>query len=303
MTSYQKNLLVLHITVLIFGLTGIFGKLLEDLGSTNTVFYRVVIGGIGIGLYAWIKRKKLALKSAKQFFQLAGIGAVICAHWFFFFESINQSNVSIALATLSTTSLFLALLQPLLTDRKLVKYEILLGVLVILGLMIILGYEFQYRWGILFSLIAAFLAAIYSLLNSNLVKTQDSTVISFYEIVSGAIILGIILCANNTLILPSEISAWQWLWLLLLGLLATSFAFIASVAVMKVLSPFTVSLTINLEPIYSIIIALLIFKEDEHMSPQFYLGALLIIATLFINAYMKRKERKQKTSLENSNEV
>jgi drug/metabolite transporter (DMT)-like permease len=94
------------------------------------------------------------------------------------------------------------------------------------------------------------------------------------------------------------LSAWQWLWLCLLGLLATSFAFIASVAVMKVLSPFTVSLTINLEPIYSIIIALLLFKEDEHMSPQFYVGALLIISTLFLNAYFKKKERRQKPLLD-----
>lgn len=299
MNSYQKNLLVLHITVLIFGLTGIFGKLLEDLGSLNTVLYRVIIGGAGIGVYAFIKRKKLRLNSTKQFLQLAGVGSLICAHWFFFFESINQSNVSIALATISTSSLFLALLQPLITHRKLVGYELLLGVLVIVGLVIILGYEFQYWLGIVYSLIAALLSAIFSLINSNLVQTEDSTVISFYEICIGAVILGVILILTGNITSPVDITAWQWLWLVFLGLIATSFAFIASVTVMKVLSPFTVSLTINLEPVYSILIALLVFKEDEHMSPQFYLGALLIIATLFINAYLKRKERKQKTPLEN----
>ncbi len=299
MTKYQKNLLILHITVLIFGLTGIFGKLLEDLGSLNTVFYRVVIGSIGIGAYAFFRRKSLRIKSAKHLAQLAGVGFLICAHWFFFFESINVSNVSIALATISTTSLFLALLQPLITKRKLVAYEILLGIIVIAGLVIILGYEFQYWKGILFSLIAALLAAIFSLINSNLVQKHDSTFISFYEIGSGALLLGFILFFSDNMTFVTEISALQWLWLALLGLIATSFAFIASVAVMKVLSPFTVSLTINLEPIYSIVIALLIFKEDEHMSTQFYLGAILIISTLFLNAYFKKRERKQKTPLEN----
>lgn len=299
MNKYQKNLLLLHITVLIFGLTGIFGKLLEGLGALNTVYYRVVIGGLGIGIYGILKGKSLRLNSLKQLMQLAGVGALICAHWFFFFESINLSNVSVALATISTTSLFLALLQPLITSRKLVKYEMFLGTLVILGLIIILGYEFQYWKGIFFSLVAALLAAIFSLINSNLVKRADSTLISFYEIGSGAVLLGLILLFSGSLTPISDISAWQWIWLGLLGLLATSFAFIASVAVMRVLSPFTVSLTINLEPIYSIIIALLIFKEDEHMSPQFYVGALLIISTLFLNAYFKKKERKQKNLREN----
>ncbi len=296
MSNYHKNLLILHITVLIFGLTGIFGKLLEGLGSLNTVFYRVLIGSIGIGLYAAFSKTSLKKITVSQFFQLAGVGAIICAHWFFFFESINVSNVSIALATISTTSLFLALLQPLITDRKLVAYEILLGALVIIGLVVILGYEFQYWKGIVYSLIAALLAAVFSLMNSNLVKQHNSTLISFYEISSGAVILGIMLVSTGDLVSISSISAVQWVWLSLLGLLATSFAFIASVKVMEVLSPFTVSLTINLEPIYSIIIALLVFKEDEHMSPQFYIGALLIISTLFLNAYFKKRERLNQTN-------
>lgn len=297
MSSYQKNLLILHVTVVIFGLTGIFGRLLEGLGSLNTVFYRVLIGALGMFIYAIWTRRKLTLSSVKQFAKLAGVGVLICAHWFFFFESINVSNVSIALATISTTSLFVSLFQPLLTNRKLVSYEILLGLLVIGGLMVILGYEFQYWKGILYSLIAAGLAAIFSLLNSNFIQSEEALKISFYEIASGAVILGLVLACTETLTFPEEISSLEWLWLTLLGLLATSFAFIASVEVMKELSPFTVSLTINLEPIYSIVLALLIFKDDEHMSPQFYIGALIIITTLFINAYLKKRERKKKTPL------
>jgi len=293
MSSYTKNLLVLHITVLIFGLTGIFGKLLEDIGSLNTVLYRVIVGAVGMVIYAIATKKSLRLNSIKTFLKLAGVGLIICAHWFFFFQSINVSNISIALATISTTSLFLALFQPVLTKRKLVPYEIVLGLFVIVGLIIILGYEFEYRLGILYSLIAALLAAVFSLLNSNLVTELDSTVISFYEIASGALGLLFLTLIQGNLVYPDAISAWQWLWILLLGLLATSFAFIASVEVMKVLSPFTVSLTINLEPIYSIIIALLIFKDEEHMSPQFYLGALIIISTLFMNAWFKRRARQR----------
>ncbi len=286
MSRYYKNLIILHITVLIFGLTGIFGKLLEGLGSLNTVFYRVLIGVVGIGLFAVFTGKNLRPKSIKYLLKLMGVGLLICAHWFFFFEAINQSNVSIALATISTTSLFLALFQPLLTDRKLVAYELVLGGVVIIGLLIILGYEFKYWLGIVLSLIAAALAAVFALINSNLVKEDDSTKISFYEIGFGAVVLGLWLILSGDIVYPSEISNYEWLWIALLGLVATSFAFIASVEVMKVLSPFTVSLTINLEPIYSIILALLIFKEEEHMSTQFYVGALLIVATLFANAYL-----------------
>jgi len=295
MNQYVKNLLILHITVLIFGLTGIFGKLLEELGldSANTVFYRVVIGALGMLVYALLKRKSLQINSLKQILTYAFIGGLICTHWYFFFESIALSNVSVALATISTTSLFLALLQPLLTPKKLVWYEILLGVIVIIGLVIILGYEFQYRWGILYSLIAALLAAIFSLLNSNLVQNEESTKISFYEITCGALFLGVFLHCNADLTPISDLTQEMWLWLLLLGLIATSFAFIASVQVMKVLSPFTVSLTINLEPLYSIVLALIIFGQSEHMSPQFYMGAVLILSTLFANAFFKRRERQK----------
>ncbi len=295
MSEYVKNLLVLHVTVLIFGLTGIFGKLLEDLGlqSANTVFYRVLIGAIGMLVYALLNKKSLRISSLKQLGTYAFIGGLICTHWYFFFESIALSNVSIALATISTTSLFLALLQPLLTPKKLVLYEIVLGVVVIIGLVIILGYEFQYRWGILYSLIAALLAAVFALLNSNLVQKEDPTKISFYEITCGALFLGLFLHCNGGLIPVSELSSKMWLWLLLLGLIATSFAFIASVQVMKVLDPFTVSLTINLEPLYSIALALIIFGKSEHMSSQFYIGAILILSTLFANALFKKKERQK----------
>jgi len=157
MNNYRKNLLILHFTVLVFGLTGIFGKLLEELGvdSMNIVFYRVLIGALGIGVYAGFSKKNLNIKSFKEFATYVFIGSLICFHWYFFFESISLSNVSVALATISTTSLFLALLQPFLTSKKTALYEVLLGIVVILGLVIILGYEFQYRWGILYSLIAA----------------------------------------------------------------------------------------------------------------------------------------------------
>ena len=295
MSQYLKNLLILHITVLIFGLTGIFGKLLAELGldSANTVFYRVFIGALGIAGYALIKKKNLTISSLRELFTYASIGGLICAHWYFFFESIALSNVSVALVTISTTSLFLALLQPLLTPQKLVLYEILLGLVVIVGLVIILGYEFQYRWGILYSLIAAFLAAVFALLNSNLVQKEESTKISFYEILSGALFLGVFLLCKGDLKPFAEFSAKMWLWLVLLGLVATSFAFIASVQVMKVLSPFTVSLTINLEPLYSIILALIIFGSSEHMSTQFYVGAILILSTLFANAFLKKRERQK----------
>ena len=186
--------------------------------------------------------------------------------------------------------------------RKLDFREIILGVLVIVGLVCIFSFETKYKLGIVLALISAFLAAAFSTLNAVQIKHRDAVNISFYEMLAAAagvfIYLSLTGGVNADLV---NLSHQDWSWLLLLGTFATAFAFVISVEVMKVLSAFTVALTINLEPIYSIVLALLIFGEEEKMTAGFYVGAAIILGTLFIDAIIKRRDaerRKAKGALD-----
>jgi drug/metabolite transporter (DMT)-like permease len=220
-----------------------------------------------------------------------GTGVITAAHWIFFFEALKISNVSITLTTLASTSLFVAFLEPFFFKRKIIPYEIILGVLTLAGLAIIFQAESDYSVGILYALISAFFAALFGTLNGVFVKYDRPTLITAYEMLGGVLFITIYYLFTGgfeSLQMPSNI---DWIWLLVLGLVCTSMAFVVSIEVMKELSPFTVSMSINMEPIYSIIFALIIFQEDEYMSPLFYLGAVVVMSMIFMNGYFKRRAR------------
>lgn len=284
--------LLLHFIVLLFGFTGILGALIS-LPSPQLVWYRMLIATLGILFFALIYRERLYLDRSTQG-KLLGIGFVIAGHWISFFQAIDVSNVSVTLACISSASFFTALVEPALFGRKIKPYELLLGFMVIAGLFMIFTFETQYLAGILFALLAAFLAAVFTVLNGRMVQSFSPTTISLHEMAGGFLTISLYLLIQGKLtpaifygITPNE-----WGFLLILGLACTAFAFVGSVFVMRALSPFTVSLTINMEPVYGIILALAIFGEEERMSPGFYAGALLILAALFLNTYIKRKKQR-----------
>ena len=220
-----------------------------------------------------------------------GTGVITAAHWIFFFEALKVSNVSITLTTLASTSLFVAFLEPFFFKRKIIPYEIILGMLTLVGLAIIFQAESDYSIGILYALISAFFAALFGTLNGVFVKNDRPTLITAYEMMGGVLFISIYYLFTGgfeSLQIPTTI---DWFWLLILGLVCTSMAFVVSIEVMKELSPFTVSMSINMEPIYSIIFALIIFQEDEYMSPLFYVGALIVMSMIFMNRYFKRRAR------------
>lgn len=226
-------------------------------------------------------------------------GFIIAAHWICFFEAINQSNVSVTLASLSTASLFTALLEPLFFRRKLQVYEVFLGLLVIVGLFFIFSFEPENTMGIYLAVVAAFLASLFTVINGRLTKRYSPAIISFYELSGGVIAISIYFMFTNLDHFPSfDLRIEDTIYILILGVLCTAFAFVASVKVMQELTPFTVSLSINLEPIYGILMALIIFGDEEKMSFGFYTGAILILGSIFLNVWIKRK-RKSKT--QNSN--
>lgn len=280
----------LHLIVLIFGFTGILGKLIE-LPSELIVLYRTTVACLALGLLLIFG--KTIIKTAnriklKWFFT----GFIVGLHWFFFFESIKQSNVSVALVALSSTALFTSVLEPLITKRKMKLYEILFSLLIIIGMVVILRFEFQYIKGISFGLISAFLASLFTVLNSKFVINQSSVNISFYELLGGACFMLVLIStiSSETLLVFPSLS--DMIYLMILAIVATALAFVVSISVMRKLSPFTVSLTINLEPLYGIILAVLIFGQEELMSAGFYTGFILILSTILANAVLKKRERK-----------
>lgn len=283
-----RNHIRMHFIILIFGFTGILGKLIEA-SSFATVWYRMLIAAVG--LYAFLLITKHSIQvTRKKAGVLLLLGLVIAAHWALFFEALKVSNVSVTLSCLSASALFTALLEPLFFKRKLIFYEVFFGLLVIAGLYIIFQFETQYALGIIYSLFSAFFAALFTVLNGRLVKDNDPRDITLFEMIGGVVGISIYLLASGNLnVAELSLSLMDLVYLLILGLVATAYAFLASVDVMKEISPFTFSISVNMEPIYAIILALLIFGESEFMSGGFYLGAGIILFTVVANGFLKNK--------------
>ena len=287
-----KSYLHLHVIVFIWGFTAVLGALIS-LDALPLVWYRMAIAVVFILVYVWYKKISLRLPT-KVLIQLLFAGIIIALHWFTFFRAIKVSNVSVTLACLSTGAFFTSFLEPILFGRKIIWYEVFFGVIVVIGLSIIFRVESHYIEGILLALSSAFLSALFSVINSKYAKVYNPTAISFYEISGGVLFFTLFLLGSNSFT-PSffKISASDWMYLAILSSVCTAYAFIASVKVMRFLSPYTVMLTINLEPIYGIILAVLVFHEKEKMSPQFYLGALIILITVITNGIVKNYQTKK----------
>lgn len=288
MLSKYKYHIWLHITVLIFGLTGVLGKLIT-IDSYLLVWYRVSIALISLLVYFTFSKFSLKI-SKKELAKVLLVGVIIAVHWVTFFEAIKQSNVSVALVCLSSSTLFTALLEPLYFNRKIKPYELIFGFLIITGLYFIFSFEFKYLTGMILAVISAALASWFTVLNGKLIQKTNARLISFYELLGAFIIVSIYLLITGGLDYSQFSVSFQDLrWLLILGTICTAFAFIMSVEVMKKIPPYTVTISVNLEPIYSIILALIIWPESEKMSFGFYMGTIIVIVTIFLNALLKKR--------------
>ena len=281
-----KSYLHLHVIVFIWGFTAILGKLIS-LEALDLVWYRMLFASVIMTFVVLFNKEKIKV----PFNVLIGFivsGIIIAAHWLTFYQAIKVSNVSITLACLSTGAFFASILEPIFYKRKVIWYELLFGIIVVVGLGIIFNVETKFKTGIYLAVTSAFLSALFSVINGKYAKEFDPNVISLYELSSGVFFLSIYLFFAGSFT-PAffSLSVNDLIWLFLLSSICTAYAFSASVKVMKFLSPFTVMLTINLEPIYGIILALLIFKDGEEMSPLFYVGALIILATVIANGIVK----------------
>ena len=282
---------LLHLIVLIYGFTAILGKLIS-IEAISLVWYRMVIAFVALVLF--YKVKKIDLKiPLKAKLKMLGCGGIIAAHWIFFFESINISNVSVALIALAATPLFVAIVEPIFFKRRIALLEILMGGVSMIGFSFIIGDGAEVSLGLIMGVVATFLVAFFAVFNGLLIKDYTSYQIAYYEMFGGVISISLYYllfdCSLGFFSLPSS----DVIWLLVLGIICTAFPFVGTVGVMKKLTPFTVALTLSLEPVYGMLIALIIFGQEELMSWSFYLGTIIILCTLIGNVMYKRYVNKK----------
>lgn len=283
----NKNVLILHFTVLIWGFTGILGELIS-LSAIHLVWYRVLIAAFSLFVFFIIKGRSIHV-SREKLIQFVLVGGVVGLHWVLFFHAIKISTVSVTLVTLSSVTLFTSILEPIINKKKISLADVAVGILIIFGIYLIFKFEFQYLWGIIFGLSAAFCASIFAIFNARMVKKTSPTIITFYEMLGAFFWISIFMLFTGKFTDQLWLQGTDWLYLLILGTGCTALAYVLGVSVMKELSAFTVALTTNMEPIYGIILALLIFGQRETMSLGFYGGAVIILAAVFLYPYIKTK--------------
>ena len=285
----KYKLISIHIMVVILGFTGIFGKLIS-LETIHLVWYRMLIAFLALALFLFL-RKNLFSISRKNFIEVLGVGALVTVHWLCFFESIKVSSVSVAVVCLSTSSLFSALIEPLFFKRKLLAYEVIMAIIVAGALAFVMGMETQYLLGYIYGIIAAFLGTLFTLFNAKYIKKTDATQITMIEMLSGVLIIScLLLFKQDYTVFTSLISLNDLYYLIILGILCTAMVFVWMTEIMRHITPYSLIMAINLEPIYSIILALIIFGDNELMSTSFYIGSSIIIGVVFLEGYIKNKQ-------------
>lgn len=290
----NKNLLILHFTVFIWGFTSILGELIS-IGAVQLVWYRVVIAAVSLFLYFKFNRTSFKI-SRKDVLQLLATGAIVGGHWILFFAAIKLSTVSVTLVCLSSITLFTAIFEPLINKKRISKLEIIAGALIVLGILTIFKFESQYTKGIIVGLISAVCASLFSIINSRKVKTIEAPIISLYEL-SGAIIwISLYLFITHGFGRAMALKNADIGYLLILGTICTSLAYVAGVSVMREFSAFKVALITNLEPVYGIILAFIFFGDMRKLTPGFWAGALIILSTIFLFPVAQKHITKRKSN-------
>lgn len=289
MNSNTRNLLLLHLIVFIWGWTAVLGKIIT-LPALQLIWLRVMIAGGGMIAYVLIRRVPLFSFDRKTLTQLFAIGLLVGLHWICFYGAVKASNVSVTLGCFSTGALFTSLLEPIFFKRKILWYEILLGLVVIAALLMIFRVETQYTTGILLGIGAAFTSSLMGIVNSIMSRKElNPGLISVYEMIGCWVCISVFLFwlepATATF---SGISQLDWIYLIILALGCTTVPFIIGVYVLKKVSPYTMALTLNLETIYGILFAYFIFTGSEKMSFTFYMGAAMILGTVVADTMIKR---------------
>lgn len=294
MKAYTKSLLHLHFIIFIWGFTAVLGALIQ-LDYLTLTWYRMGIASMLLFIYSIFKkniRQQIFLLDIKTQLRFILGGIIIALHWLAFFYAIKISNVSITLVALSSGAFFTSLLEPFFYKRKIYFHEIILGFLILIALMVLLKIEKLHFVSVFYALIAAFLSGLFSVSNGILIRTQSGVQLSFFQLFYGFLFLTIILIVPSGLRSLPIPTLNDWIYLFILASICTAYAFTVSISLLKYISPYTVMLSINLEPVYGIILAVLILGEQKNMSVNFYLGSFIILIIILLNEYIKVKLKK-----------
>ncbi|MCR5841382.1 MAG: DMT family transporter [Bacteroidales bacterium] len=287
MRQLRRPLILLHTAVFLAGWTGIFGRLIS-LSGLPLVWYRIMVSVATLALVLALM-KRLHRTGWKSVAMIAGCGAILSVHWVAFYASIQASNVSIGVACIATTCFFTAIFDPLINRKKVSWLEVLVSFIAIAGVLLIFSLDVRYRLGIALGLLASAMYSVFSILNINVAaKTgEDSATMLLYELIGGVLFLSLLMPFYTWLFPEDNIAlhARDGLWLLLLGSVFTILPFLFQLQALRSLSAFTVNLTYNLEPVYSIAIAAVLFGEYREVGFSFWLGILLIMICVLIQTW------------------
>lgn len=294
MTQRLKYQIVLHVIIFIWGFTAILGKWI-DANAFVLVWYRVLIAFVSIFVFLLLLKRKWLILNKKDVLKTLGVGVLVALHWLTFYLSIKISTASLAIICLATTTIHVAWLEPIVMKRKFLTSEFIISFIIILGIILITnqGSQEGLLWGVVLGLIAALLAALFSVFNAKLIHTISASKITLYEMFSATLTMTVFLFFSGELTFSDlNISAKDFGLLLFLGIVCTSIAFLITVEIQKLLGAFTVTLSINMEPIYTLGLAALLLNEHEKISPSFYFGATIIVLAVFGNAVLKHHQSK-----------
>lgn len=281
-----------HFIVIIFGFTAVLGALIS-ISAIPLVWYRMTLATLGLGLVLWLRKHSFRVSKTIAWVAI-GSGVLIAFHWITFFGAVKVSNVSITLSVLSSGAFLTSLLEPLFYKRKIIGYEVLFGLLVIVGLALVLGTNTTHLLGFFYAGISTILAVFFTLLNGKYVSKTNPYILSFYELLVGALVVTLLLAAQGAFT-PSffHLSTQDLFWLALLAFVCTSYAFVFSIVVMRHLTPYSIMLGINMEPVYGIALAYVIFGEKEAMPTSFYIGVMCILFAVLANGGLKLRRSKK----------
>ncbi len=286
----RRNLIILHLTVFVWGFTGVLGKLIT-IDAVPMAWYRVLIASSTLFLWFLATKRKLKI-TKKQFLYFFLTGGIVAIHWILFFHAIKISTVSVTLVCLSSFTLFTAILEPIIKRQPILRIDIIVGLIIVIGIFMIFKFETQYTLGILFGLSAAVASSLFSIINSILVQENEPTLIGFYELIGALFWITLYRIFDGSFVKTHfALSPSNWFYLTILGTICTSVAYVAGVSVMRTLSAFRTALISNLEPIYGILLAFIFYREKEQMTVGFYAGTVVILSAVFLYPLYKNKKR------------
>ena len=302
----------LHIAIILFGFTAILGKLIS-VSEGPLVWYRLLFTCPSLYLILLIQKKSLKIP-LRNILSMGFIGVLIALHWVTFYGSIKASNASITLSCLAATPLFTSVLEPLITGRKFRWYEAFIALCVGVGMYQIIlatdsetfnrmatqGLSHKYGKGIILGLLSALLASGFSVLNKKLIINQDTYIVTFYELSAGWILLSLTLPIYQYLNPDTQwtFTGLDWVWLPILAIVCTTLAYTLSLNSLRHISAFTANLSINLEPVYGILLAYFILQEGQELNERFYWGAAILLSTVIIFPLIEKISLRKSTIVE-----